>query len=43
MACGIGACLGCVTSTTHTDAHSHVKNARVCTDGPVFLAEDVSI
>ncbi len=43
MACGIGACLGCVTNTTHTDEHSHVKNARVCTDGPVFLAEDVSI
>ncbi|MCM1103713.1 MAG: dihydroorotate dehydrogenase electron transfer subunit [Clostridium sp.] len=43
MACGVGACLGCVCKTTQTDAHSHVKNARVCTEGPVFLAEDVEI
>lgn len=43
MACGVGACLGCVCKTTHKDAHSHVNNARVCTEGPVFLAEDVEI
>lgn len=43
MACGVGACLGCVCRTKETDAHSHVKNARICTDGPVFLAEDVDI
>ena len=43
MACGVGACLGCVTGTTGTDAHSHVKNARVCVDGPVFLADEVEI
>ncbi len=41
MACGVGACLGCVTSTTHTDPHSYVKNARVCVDGPVFLSDRV--
>ena len=41
MACGIGACLGCVTPTVDTDAHSRVKNARVCVDGPVFNADDV--
>ncbi len=41
MACGVGACLGCVCETTKEDAHSHVKNARVCTDGPVFSMEDV--
>lgn len=43
MACGVGACLGCVCKTTKQDAHSHVHNARICTDGPVFLAEDVEI
>lgn len=43
MACGVGVCLGCVTKTTETDLHSHVKNARVCTDGPVFPAERVDI
>lgn len=36
MACGIGACLGCITKTREVDDHSHVKNARICTEGPVF-------
>lgn len=36
MACGIGACLGCIVKTKEIDAHSHVKNARICTEGPVF-------
>lgn len=36
MACGIGACLGCITKTKETDGHSHVRNARICTEGPVF-------
>ncbi len=43
MACGVGACLGCVCKTTKKDHHSHVNNARICTDGPVFWAEDVDI
>lgn len=43
MACGVGACLGCVCKTTHKDAHSHVNNARICTDGPVFDAREVDI
>lgn len=43
MACGVGACLGCVCRTTEKDAHSHVNYARVCTEGPVFRAEDVDI
>lgn len=43
MACGVGACLGCVTRTTGTDEHSHVRNARVCTEGPVFNAEEVEL
>ena len=43
MACGVGACLGCVCKTKKVDHHSHVNNARICTDGPVFDAEDVEI
>lgn len=43
MACGVGACLGCVVRTKEVDHHSHVNNARICTDGPVFDAEDVNI
>lgn len=43
MACGVGACLGCVCKTKEKDAHSHVNNARICTDGPVFNASDVEI
>ena len=41
MACGIGACLACVCKSTEKDAHSNVKNKRVCKEGPVFLAEEV--
>lgn len=43
MACGVGACLGCVVKTKEKDAHSHVNNARICTDGPVFEAGEVEI
>lgn len=43
MACGIGACLACVCQSKETDSHSHVKNKRVCKDGPVFLATDVEL
>lgn len=41
MACGVGACLGCVVKTKDTDSHSNVKNRRVCADGPVFEASEV--
>lgn len=43
MACGVGACLGCVVKTRQVDGHSHVHNARICTDGPVFEAREVDI
>ncbi|MCR4588809.1 MAG: dihydroorotate dehydrogenase electron transfer subunit [Lachnospiraceae bacterium] len=43
MACGVGACLGCVCTTTKEDHHSHVNLARVCTEGPVFEAREVEI
>jgi dihydroorotate dehydrogenase electron transfer subunit len=41
MACGIGACLACVCQTKQKDAHSNVNNKRICTEGPVFRAEEV--
>ena len=36
MACGIGACLACVCQSKEVDSHTHVKNKRICKDGPVF-------
>lgn len=39
MACGLGLCLGCVQKCKTADGRS--RNRRVCTDGPVFEAEDV--
>ncbi|NMB25812.1 MAG: dihydroorotate dehydrogenase electron transfer subunit [Firmicutes bacterium] len=36
MACGVGACLGCTCTTTR-----HVNYTRVCTEGPVFDAQEV--
>ncbi|MCD7765555.1 MAG: dihydroorotate dehydrogenase electron transfer subunit [Lachnospiraceae bacterium] len=41
MACGVGACLACVCESAETDAHSQVKNKRICKEGPVFAAEEV--
>ena len=41
MACGVGACLGCITKTKQVDGHSHVKNQRICTEGPVFDASEL--
>lgn len=43
MACGIGACLACVCNTSEVDGHSHVKNARICKDGPVFDSREVEL
>ncbi|MCM1326511.1 MAG: dihydroorotate dehydrogenase electron transfer subunit [Bacteroidales bacterium] len=43
MACGVGACLGCVVKTKEVNHHSHVNNARICTDGPVFEAKELDI
>ena len=41
MACGVGACLGCVTNTVEVDDHSKVNNKRICKDGPVFDSTEV--
>ncbi|MEE1313297.1 MAG: dihydroorotate dehydrogenase electron transfer subunit [Lachnospiraceae bacterium] len=43
MACGIGACLGCVCKSKEVDEHTHVHNKRICKDGPVFDAREVEI
>jgi dihydroorotate dehydrogenase electron transfer subunit len=34
MACGVGACLGCVCKTTS-------GYSRICKEGPVFKIEDI--
>lgn len=41
MACGIGACLGCICKTKKKDHHTNVNNTRICKDGPVFDAKEV--
>lgn len=43
MACGVGACLGCVCKTVKEDHHTHVNNTRICVEGPVFDAKEVEI
>jgi dihydroorotate dehydrogenase electron transfer subunit len=39
MACGLGACLGCVA--TLQDQQGKARRAKVCQDGPVFRGEEV--
>ena len=41
MACGIGACLGCICKTKEKGHHTNVNNTRICKDGPVFDAKEV--
>lgn len=41
MACGIGACLGCICKSKEKDHHTNVNNKRICKDGPVFDAKEV--
>ena len=41
MACGIGACLGCICKTKEKDHHTNVNNTRICKEGPVFDAKEV--
>lgn len=43
MACGVGACLACVCRSMDIDAHTHVKNKRICKDGPVFEAGEIDL
>ena len=41
MACGIGACLGCICKTKEKGHHTNANNTRICKDGPVFDAKEV--
>jgi dihydroorotate dehydrogenase electron transfer subunit len=41
MACGVGACLGCVTKIAAPNSPSHFEYKRVCVDGPVFDAREI--
>lgn len=45
MACGVGACLGCVTKTTDTWPVEAKRNAlvQVCNHGPIFWADQVTL
>ncbi len=39
MACGFGVCLGCVVPTAKGTGYG--RYVRVCTEGPVFPAEEL--
>jgi len=41
MACGFGVCLGCVQTVVGDAESDDMKSAKVCTQGPVFPAEEV--
>ena len=44
MACGIGACMGCVIKVTRSPGHQVTRNfeyKRVCKEGPVFEANQI--
>ena len=43
MACGIGACLACVSKSKDVDHHTNVHNKRICKDGSVFNAQEVEL
>ncbi len=43
MACGVGACLGCVCKTKDVNPLTQVNNKRICKDGPVFYAQEVEL
>jgi dihydroorotate dehydrogenase electron transfer subunit len=41
MACGVGACQGCVVRAADTSSSSDKIYKRVCIDGPVFQANEI--
>lgn len=41
MGCAMGCCMGCVVEVTTEPLRSHARFQRVCTEGPVFPAEEV--
>lgn len=42
MGCAMGCCMGCVVEVTTEPAGSHARFQRVCTEGPVFSAEEIA-
>lgn len=40
MACGVGACMGCVCKTSSPDGKAKYKT--VCSDGPIFNAQEIA-
>ena len=43
MACGLGACVGCVTEIVTDQATGKREYQRVCKEGPVFWVEEVGM
>lgn len=41
MGCAMGCCMGCVVEVKSEPAGSHARYQRVCTEGPVFDAQEV--
>ena len=41
MGCAMGCCMGCVVEVNTEPAGSHARFQRVCTEGPVFAAEEI--
>lgn len=41
MACGIGACVGCVCKTKSEEAPDGWEHKKVCMNGPVFMSDEV--
>ena len=41
MACGFGACMGCVVGIRSNESNDDFKYERVCHEGPVFLSDRV--
>ena len=42
MGCAMGCCMGCVVEVATEPAGSHARFQRVCTEGPVFPAEEIA-
>ena len=41
MGCAMGCCMGCVVEVNTEPVGSHARFQRVCTEGPVFAAEEI--
>lgn len=41
MGCAVGVCMGCVVEMADFPADNHKRFQRICTEGPVFRAEEI--